>query len=297
MGVVAMPETAKANGSSSRRRRGWPSWPAGFAFLLAIAGGVGFAWSYVWQASNWWLGGFLALGLFGLGSGLTYWGLYLQRENVVREDFPYPHIDETAEAALVEELESNKEVITRRRFLGLLLGAGAGVLAVGTLFTVQSLGPLPGNTLFYTQWRKGSRLVTTDGQLVSRDALSSGGFVIAYPEGHTDAADSPVALFQVAPDTLQLPAGRESWTPDGFVAYSLICTHAGCPASQYEDESHLLLCPCHDSAFDILQGAKPMYGPAARALPQLPLMIDGQGNLAAQSDFEEPVGPGFWNLP
>jgi ubiquinol-cytochrome c reductase iron-sulfur subunit len=297
MGVTAMAETAKASGSSARRRRGWPSWPAGFAFLLAIAGGVGFAWSYAWQASNWWLGGFLALGLFGLGAGLTYWGLYLQRENVVREDFPYPQVEERDQAALVEELESNKNVITRRRFLGLLLGAGAGVLAFGTLFTVQSLGPLPGNTLFHTQWRKGSRLVTMDGQLVSKEALASGGFLVAYPEGQTHAADSPVALFQVAPADLSLPPGRETWTPEGFIAYSLICTHAGCPASQYEDESHYLLCPCHDSAFDILHGAKPIYGPAARALPQLPLMIDDQGNLAAQSDFQEPVGPGFWNLP
>jgi quinol---cytochrome c reductase iron-sulfur subunit len=297
MEVVAMPEPAEANGSPPRRRRDWPSWPAGIAFLLAIAGGVGFGWSYVWQVSSWWLGGFLALGLFGLGAGLTYWGLYLHRENVVREDFPYPRIDEAERATLTEELERNGDVITRKRFLGLLLGAGAGVLAVGALFPVQSLGPLPGNTLFHTQWRKGSRLVTVDGQLVSRDALSSGGFVIALPEGHTDSSESAVALFQVAPDSLELPAGRESWTPDGFVAYSVICTHAGCPATQYEDESHLLLCPCHDSAFDILQGAKPIYGPSRRALPQLPLMIDSQGNLAAQSDFEEPVGPGFWNLP
>ncbi|MCL5734316.1 MAG: Rieske (2Fe-2S) protein [Actinobacteria bacterium] len=292
-----MSEQADAEGSPRRRQRAWPSWPAGIAFLAAIAGGIGFGWSYVWQVSDWWLGGFLALGMLGLGAGLTYWGVYLHHEDVAREDFPYPHVDEAERAALTEELECNEDVITRKRFLGLLLGAGATILAIGTLFPVQSLGQLPGDTLFHTKWRRGSRLVTTDGQLVSRGALSLGGFVIAFPEGHTDSAESPVALFKVAADSLELPAGRESWTPDGFVAYSIICTHAGCAATQYEDESQLLLCPCHDSAFDILRGAKPIYGPARRALPQLPLMIDGQGNLAAQSDFEEPVGPGFWNLP
>jgi ubiquinol-cytochrome c reductase iron-sulfur subunit len=283
--------------SDPRRRRGWPSWPAGIAFVAAIAGGVGFGWSYVSQASNWWLGGFLALGLFGLGAGLTYWGVHLHREDVAREDYPYPQVDEGERAALTEELERTGEVITRRRFLRLLLGAGAAVLAIGALFPVQSLGPLPGETLFHTKWRKGSRLVTTDGQPVSKDALSSGGFLIAYPEGFVHASDSPVALFKLEPDSLELPTGRESWAPEGFVAYSIICTHAGCPATQYEDESQVLLCPCHDSAFDILRGAEPVYGPADRALPQLPLTIDGQGMLVAQSDFTEPVGPGFWNLP
>lgn len=292
-----MPEQAEVKGSPPRRRRGWPSWPAGLAFLAAIAGGVGFGWSYVWQVSDWWLGGFLALGLFGLGAGLTYWGVHLHREDVAREEFPYPRANQAERATLTEELERNGNVITRRRFLGLLLGAGAAILAIGTLFPVQSLGQLPGNTLFHTKWRKGSRLVTMEGQPVTRDALSSGGIIVAFPEGDTQSAESAVALFKVAPDSLELPAGRESWTPEGFIAYSIICTHAGCPATQYEDESQLLLCPCHDSAFDILRGAKPIYGPARRALPQLPLMIDDQGMLVAQSDFEEPVGPGFWNLP
>jgi quinol---cytochrome c reductase iron-sulfur subunit len=292
-----MPEQTEAKVPPERRRRSWPSWPAGIGFVAAIAGGVGFGWSYVVQASNWWLGGFLALGLFGLGAGLTYWGVFLHHENAAREDFPYPRVDEAERATLTEELERDEAVITRRRFLGLLLGAGAGILALGVLFPVQSLGPLPGDTLFHTKWRRGSRLVTTDGQPVTRDALSSGGFLVAFPEGYTHSAESPIALFKVAPDVLELPAGRESWTPDGFIAYSIVCTHAGCPATQYEDESHLLLCPCHDSAFDIHRGAKPVYGPARRALPQLPLMIDDQGILVAQSDFEEPVGPGFWNLP
>jgi ubiquinol-cytochrome c reductase iron-sulfur subunit len=292
-----MPEVTQFSDSAADGRKIRTAWPAGVAFLLAAAGGVGFGWAYVVEAGNWWLGGFLALGLLSLGAGLTYWGLYVYRGQLSREEFPFPQTNTKERGALVNELDRNQDVMTRKGFLGLLLAAGAGVLAIGALFPVQSLGPLPGQTLSYTEWRKGSRLVTRDGRLVARDALSSGGFIIAFPEGHIDSARSPVALFQVQADQLELPAGRESWTPDGFVAYSIICTHAGCPATQYEDESQLLLCPCHDSAFNILTGAKPVFGPAARPLPQLPLMIDSRGDLAAQSDFEEPIGPGFWNLP
>ena len=257
-----MPEVAESKGSPPRRRRGWPSWPAGIAFLAAIAGGVGFGWSYVWQVSDWWLGGFLALGLFGLGAGLTYWGVYLHRENVAREDFPYPRVDEAERATLTEELERNEDVITRKRFLGLLLGAGAGILAVGALFPVQSLGPLPGDTLFHTKWRKGSRLVTSDGRLVTQDALSSGGFLVAFPEGYVQSSESAVALFKVAPDSLKLPGGSRKLDPKRL--RRLLRSSALMPAARPRNTKtsrSLLLCPCHDSAFDILRGAKPIYGP------------------------------------
>jgi ubiquinol-cytochrome c reductase iron-sulfur subunit len=292
-----MSDTPENDAAPRAPRRGSPSWPAALAFLLAVAGGVGFGWAYVAEAANWWLGGFLALGFLGLGGGLVYWGLYLHPDRPVRGEYPFPQVDEAERGKLTEELELNQRVITRRRFLAVLLGGGAAVLGIGALFPVQSLGPLPGNSLFHTRWRKGSRLVTFDGKAVNRDALAPGSFLIVFPEGYADSAESQVALFRVPADQLRLPAGRESWTPDGFVAYSQICTHAGCPVTEYEHESQLLVCPCHESVFDILQGAKPLSGPSARALPQLPLMIDSNGYLAAQSDFEEAVGPGFWNLP
>ena len=89
--------------------------------------------------------------------------------------------------------------------------------------------------------------------------------------------------------------GRESWSPENFVAYSRVCTHAGCPVAEYIDVDQMLVCPCHQSAFDVLHGAQVVGGPAARPLPQLPLAIDEDGFLYAQSDFTETVGPGFWN--
>jgi ubiquinol-cytochrome c reductase iron-sulfur subunit len=89
--------------------------------------------------------------------------------------------------------------------------------------------------------------------------------------------------------------GRESWTPGGFVAYSKVCTHAGCPVGLYQNQTHELLCPCHQSNFDVLQGARPLFGPAAVALPQLPLLLDRDGYIQATGDFSEPIGPYFWH--
>jgi ubiquinol-cytochrome c reductase iron-sulfur subunit len=87
-----------------------------------------------------------------------------------------------------------------------------------------------------------------------------------------------------------------AWVPDGtHVAYSKICTHAGCPVGLYRAESQSLICPCHQSQFDVADGGKPFFGPAARPLPQLPLGVDEEGILVAQGDFPEPVGPAFWD--
>ncbi len=86
-----------------------------------------------------------------------------------------------------------------------------------------------------------------------------------------------------------------AWTIDGLVAYSKVCTHAGCPVGLYQSESSLLLCPCHQSTFDVLNGAEPTFGPATRALPQLPIAVDEEGFVIATADYSEPVGPGFWN--
>ena len=88
--------------------------------------------------------------------------------------------------------------------------------------------------------------------------------------------------------------GKLNWTVDDIVAYSKICTHVGCPAALYEQTTHHILCPCHQSTFDAARGAEVLFGPATRPLPQLPIGVDSQGFLIALSDFNEPVGPSFW---
>jgi ubiquinol-cytochrome c reductase iron-sulfur subunit len=109
------------------------------------------------------------------------------------------------------------------------------------------------------------------------------------------SADAQVALFHFVNGDFTPQPGRESWSPEDFVAYSRVCTHVGCVVAQYEDEAGVLACPCHQSTFDVRDGGRRLSGPADRALPQLPLAIDAQGQLVAQSDFTEPVGPGAWN--
>ena len=121
------------------------------------------------------------------------------------------------------------------------------------------------------------------------------GLVTVFPEGSPDSGDGQAVLMQVDPGLIQPRPGREDWSPSGFIAYSKVCTHAGCPVGLYQAEAHELLCPCHQSTFDVLNGAKPLFGPAAGALPQLPLTIDSDGILRATGDFSSPVGPVFWH--
>jgi quinol---cytochrome c reductase iron-sulfur subunit len=285
------------DGSRARGASRIPSWPATLGLVALVVGAVGFAWSFVVNLSTAWLGGFLAVALLGLGLALAYWGRDLAGDEVISGPYPVPSQDEEGRAAFATQLDQDAQVITRRHFLAKLLVFAGGVFALSQVVLLGALGPRPGNSLRTTSWRPGSRLVTFDGVPVTRDTLASGTFLVAFPEGHTGSADSQVMLMRIADDPgFKTQPGRETWSPDGYVAYSRLCTHAGCSVAQYEDEALVLGCPCHQSTFDLLDGARPVAGPAGRPLPQLPLAIDAQGTLVAQSDFTEPVGPGFWNL-
>jgi ubiquinol-cytochrome c reductase iron-sulfur subunit len=123
-----------------------------------------------------------------------------------------------------------------------------------------------------------------------------GSVITVFPQGREGSADSQAVLIRVEDGALQLPPDRLAGAPGGLVAYSKVCTHAGCPVGLYETQTHRLLCPCHQSTFDVLRGAQPVFGPAARPLPQLPIEIGPDGLLRATGDFTEPVGPGFWEL-
>jgi ubiquinol-cytochrome c reductase iron-sulfur subunit len=170
-----------------------------------------------------------------------------------------------------------------------------GALGAAAVFPIRSLGPKPGRSLFQTAWRRGSRLVTSDGTPVAAGDLPIGGVLTVFPEAHIAAADSQTVLLRVDPVTFRPLPGRETWSPQGYLAYSKICTHAGCPVGLYEQSTNRLFCPCHQSVFDVLEGAKPVAGPATRPLPQLPLEVGPDGVLRAQDDFGQPVGPGYWN--
>jgi ubiquinol-cytochrome c reductase iron-sulfur subunit len=200
-------------------------------------------------------------------------------------------------AAFTRTFERGTRGLKRRRMLTGLAGAAFAALGGALLFPVRSLGPRPGRDLKRTDFRGGPvRVVTEDGTPVRPEDLEVDGVLTVWPEGHVGASDSPTLLIRTRPtQELRLGDRQIGWVVDGIVAYSKLCTHTGCPVGLYQADEALLLCPCHQSTFDVLRGAKPIFGPAARSLPQLPLDVDGDGYLIATGDFEEPVGPGFWD--
>ena len=258
-------------------------------------------------------GALLGLSLGSLGWALAAWGKHLlppgpfvQQRHPLDETDPDPEpvsrlVDErTGEAstgpAATEDAEG-LEAMSRRPFLVKLLVGAAGALGIAALFPIRSLGPNPGRSLFRTNWRQGSRLVTEEGRVVRAGDLDVGGVLTVFPEGHVGEADAQTLLIRATEDDLRTRPGRENWAPGGHVAYSKVCTHAGCPVGLYQVATQQLLCPCHQSLFDVLDGARPVFGPATRSLPQLALEIDDDGFLRAQGDYDEAIGPGFWERP
>ena len=233
----------------------------------------------------------LGVALGGLGLGIVIWAVGLMPTPEEVEERPALRHD-----AGLGDVDASTEVVARRTLLLRLLGAAGAALAGGIAVPALSLGPRPGQSLFRTPWIPGARMIDAGGNLVRPADVGPGQVLTVFPEGHAGSADAQALVVKVDPELLDLPDGREDWTPEGCVAYSKICTHAGCPVGLYRAEAHELLCPCHQSTFDVLTGAVPTFGPAARPLPQLPLAIDESGYLVAQEDFNEPVGPSFWNM-
>jgi ubiquinol-cytochrome c reductase iron-sulfur subunit len=273
-----------------------PARAAGLALLASTAASLALAGVYLAGGQPQLEGALLAVSLGGLGAALIVWGRTIlggPDDVEPREPPPSP-----AEVRAAEETaEEGGERIARRRVLVRLLGAAGGALGLALVFPIRSLGPGPGRTLLETAWTRGARLVTDDGSPLLATALEVGSIVTVFPEGRIGSADSQAVLVRVDESRLSLPAGRESWAPEGNLCYSKVCTHAGCPVGLYVQTEHALRCPCHQSTFDVLTGARPFSGPAVRPLPQLPLEIDGAGYLVAGGGFSGPVGPSFWNMP
>ncbi len=208
----------------------------------------------------------------------------------VREDLAGP---EEERASVAEAFQAGAEPMERRGLIFKMFGAAVGALGLAALFPIRSLGTRPGSTLRHTEWKRGARVVTRDGRPVRLDEVDVNTILTVFPENAPDAADSQTVLLRLPRD---VPApGPRTWSVEGVVAFSKICTHAGCPVGLYQAQTQELFCPCHQSTFDVRQGAKPTFGPATRRLPQLPIGVDGQGFVVAMGDFTEPVGPGFWS--
>jgi ubiquinol-cytochrome c reductase iron-sulfur subunit len=260
-----------------------------FFFGLSMLASFGLIAVYIFEADTRLEGVCLGIALSALGLGFVVWAATLHTEPVVEErgDPEEVHGDDR---------ELDAEPLTRRAMLWKLLVGAGGALGAALAIPALSLGPKPGQSLFKTAWTPGARLVDLDGNPLKVTDIAPGTVQTVFPEGSLDTADAQTLIVRVEPELLELPEDRASWAPDGVVGYSKICTHAGCPVGLYRAESHELLCPCHQSTFDVLRGAEPVFGPADRPLPQLPIEVDSDGYLIASGDFSEPVGPGFWDL-
>ena len=239
----------------------------------------------------------LALTLGGIGTGIVLWAKHFMPTDEVAEDRHPLESSEEEIAEFTEDFEAGQSTLASRRILLATAGGACAALGVALVFPVRSLGPRPGRGLKETPYRNAPiRVVIESGVPVRPADLEVDGFITVWPRGHTDAADAATLLIRYRSDQGFEPRpGREDWTVDDIVAYSKLCTHVGCPVGLYQAQLGLLLCPCHQSTFDVMQGARPVFGPAARPLPQLPLALDDEGFIIATGDFSAPVGPGFWD--
>ncbi|HEU4572854.1 MAG TPA: Rieske 2Fe-2S domain-containing protein [Candidatus Limnocylindrales bacterium] len=267
---------------------------AAISFAIAALAGLALLVVYLLGGQTQIEGVLLMLALGGIGVGISIWGSGLIPEV---EEIEPRHPLKSPPAPPDDRTESAvREGITRRHALLRMLAAAFGGLAAALAIPVFSLGPAPGGALFHTSWKRGLRLVGPDNQPIHAQQLPIGGILTVFPEGSAGSADGQTLLIRVEPNLLELPQDRAGWAPDGYVAYSKVCTHAGCPVGLYRATLHSLICPCHQSTFDVLRGAKPIFGPAARPLPQLPIQLQPDGTFVALGDFPEPIGPSFWDI-
>ncbi len=245
-----------------------------------------------------------------LGTGSMIWVRHLT-PNVETEEERHDLRSSPADRAAFQKTFAEGAAIsqvTKRPLLRRTMLLATAPLALAPLVLLRDLGPQPGTSLRTTVWRRGLRAVTLGGNRPLRpaDIIAPGSMITVIPEGYQDDQDAlakaGVILIKFAPGELRIPTIYNgstqlygmNWTVENIVAYSKICTHVGCPVALYEQTTHHILCPCHQSTFDAATGANVIFGPAARPLPQLPLMVDSDGYLAAASDFTQPPGPSFW---
>ncbi|MEZ0093694.1 Rieske 2Fe-2S domain-containing protein [Streptacidiphilus sp. EB129] len=288
-------------------------------FVLSMLATVGFIASYVIFKTtdvvyifpighvsklNFALGLTLGISLFAIGAGAVHWARTLMSdEEHIAERHPIESTPEVREQVFADFRTGAKESGFGRRKLirNTMIGAMAMVpLSAVVLF--RDLGPLPEQKLDHTDWAAGKRLVNmnTNEPLKPAD-ITVGSLTFVKPEGLEESdpdfqeviAKAAVMVVRMQPDDIK-DKSSAAWGYEGVLAFSKICTHVGCPISLYEQQTHHVLCPCHQSTFDLSDGGRVIFGPAGHPLPQLQIAVDSNGYFEAVSDFSKPVGPGFW---
>ena len=246
----------------------------------------------------------MAISLFFIGMGAIHWAKTLMPDTEVvaqRHEFRSPDSDRKEFVDAVKA-GAGAAGLGRRSLIKRSLGAALGLSALSPLLLLRDLGPLPKKELETTTWKAGTFLVTDPGNRRIKAADLEVGAVaqvlpeIEHPEERklSDIGKDAVLLIRLRPEEFNLEPDRLAMTHEGIIAFSKICSHMGCAVALYEQQTKHLLCPCHQSTFDVTRAAKVIFGPAARPLPQLDITVDNEGYLVARKPFSEPVGPSFW---
>ncbi len=289
----------------SRRETGAPAWaerliPA--LLVLAALAGLVFLTLFMFDPNTQLLGLCLGVALLLLAGALILAGRWLVPQETKVEDRPRPG-DPQAVEEVSEQARMGLEGITRRKLIGGAAGVAGAGLTAAVVIPVVALGPGIERQLSDTPWHTGCVLVDDQGNPILAANVNEGSFITAFPQGaDKENLGSPVVVVRVDPTTLRLPADRAAWAPQGILAYSKICTHAACAISLFrsplspttQSRGPALICPCHYSTFDVLDGGSVEFGPAGRPLAQLPLVIDASGTLRATGPLSGPVGPSWW---
>ena len=246
----------------------------------------------------------MAFSLFFIGLGAIHWAKTLMPDHEVvmqRHEFRSPDEDRKDFVDTVKEGAANSG-LGRRSLIKRSLGAALGLSAISPILLLRDLGPLPGPEQKMTNWKSGTYLVTDPGdRRIKASDLEVGSVAQVMPEFANpkdrhldDIAKDALLLIRLRPAEFNLEPDRLAMTHEGIIAFSKICSHMGCAVALYEQTTKHLLCPCHQSTFDVTRAAKVIFGPAARPLPQLDITVDSEGYLVARKPFSEPVGPSFW---
>lgn len=288
-------------------------------FLLSMLATVGFIASFVAideyaiiyvfpigkiSAMNFALGLTLGVALFAIGAGAVHWARTLMSDVEHVDERHDIEADPDTRSALFQDFQEGAKDsgFGRRKMLRTTMLGALTLVPLSGVVLLRELGPLPKNKLRGTDWSAGTKLINHNtGQPLKPGDVQVGSLTFANPKGldeHDEdyqekLAKDALMLVRLHPEDIKDKKEKE-WSHDGIVAFSKICTHVGCPVSLYEQQTHHVLCPCHQSTFDLSDGAKVLFGPAGHPLPQLKIRVGDDGFLEAAGDFAEPVGPAFW---
>ncbi|MGW5862665.1 cytochrome bc1 complex Rieske iron-sulfur subunit [Streptomyces sp. NPDC055239] len=290
-----------------------------FLFTLSMLATIGFIASYVAfpvdksvyifpighiSALNFSLGMTLGVALFCIGAGAVHWARTLMSDVEVADERHPIEAEPEVKAKVMADFKAGaaESQFGRRKLIRNTMFGALAMVPLSGVVLLRDLGPLPEDKLRHTLWSKGKLLVNMNTNEPLRPSdVQVGSLTFAKPEGleehdhdfQVQIAKAALMIVRIQPADIKDKQELE-WSHEGVVAYSKICTHVGCPISLYEQQTHHVLCPCHQSTFDLSDGARVIFGPAGHALPQLRIAVNEEGYLEALGDFAEPVGPAFW---